>query len=402
MDLLLAGSPAQLRTFNARAVLDALSGGGPLTRSDVAAATGLTRAAVAQTLRALVGTGAVVGSEPDPERRGQTAARYRVSTDRGLGLGVDVARDRVRVALVDVTGAVRARAERRDVKASPTARARAAAELTRACVADVAARLETAPTIEVTRAVAAVPVIVGVDGTTVRRVPGFEKGGTALHDALQDALGCPVLLENDLNLAAVAEQHDGVARGASTFVVLGLGDGFGAGIVVDGRLHRGARGGAGEISFLPHPERPLGSETLGAGSLTVIAKEFGLPDEISVREVVDRAERGDVVADDVLAVVAERIAVVAGSIALVLEPELFVLTDQAARPPLAERVIRYLAERIAVLGLRVEPSTIGPDAVVLGAARAASDALREEVLRAVLTVDVGPAEKPDAADEAAS
>jgi predicted NBD/HSP70 family sugar kinase len=401
MDLLLAGSPAPLRTFNARTVLDALSASGPLSRADVAAATGLPRAAVTQTLRALAGTGVVVEADPDPERRGEAASRYRVSTDHGFGLGVDVARDRVRVALVDVTGAVRARAERRDVKASPTARARAAAELARGCVADVAARLETAPTIEVARAVAAVPAIVASDGVTVRRVPGFEKGGTALHDALQDALGCPVLLENDLNLAAVAEQHDGVARGASTFVVLGLGDGFGAGIVVDGRLHRGARGGAGEISFLPHPERPLGSETLGAGSLTAIAKESGLADDISVREVVDRAERGDVVADDVLDVVAERIAVVAGSIALVLEPELFVLTDQAARPPLADRVIRYLADRIAVLDLRVLPSSIGPDAAVLGAARAASDALRDEVLRAALTVDVGPAGDDDP-DEAAS
>ncbi|OLT53150.1 ROK family transcriptional regulator [Cellulosimicrobium sp. CUA-896] len=402
MDLLLAGSPARSRSFTARVVLDALSAGAPMTRADVAAATGLSRAVVAQTLRALVGTGVVVEAGPDPAPAGQPAARYRVSTDHGFGLGVDVARDRVRVALVDVTGAVRARAERRDVRASATARARAAAELARGCVADVAARLETAPTVEVTRAVAAVPVIVEADGVTVRRVPGFEKGGTALHDALQDALGCPVRLENDLNLAAVAEQHDGVAREARTFVVLGLGDGFGAGIVVDGRLHRGARGGAGEISFLPHPERPLGSEVLGAGSLTAIAKEHGLPDDVSVREVVDRAERGDVVADDVLDVVAERIAVVAGSVALVLEPELFVLTDQAARPPLAERVIRYLAERIAVLDLRVVPSTIGTDAVVLGAARAAGDALREEVLRAALAADVGPPEGAGGADEAAS
>lgn len=402
MDLLLAGSPAPLRAFNARSVLDALSERGPLTRADVVAATGLSRAAVTQTLRALAGTGVVVEAEPGQEQRGSAATRFRVSADHGFGLGVDVARDRVRVALVDVTGAVRARAERRDVKASPTARARAAADLARSCVADVAARLEPAPTIEVTRTVAAVPGIVGSDGATIRRVPGFEKGGTALHDALQDALGCEVLLENDLNLAALAEQHDGVAQDVGTFVVLGLGDGFGAGVVVDGRLHRGARGGAGEISFLPHPERPLGAEVLGAGSLTAIAKEFGLPDDVSVREVVDRAERGDVVADDVLDVVAERVAVVAGSIALVLEPELFVLTDQAARAPLADRVIRYLAERIAVLDLRVVPSTIGPDAVVLGAARAASEALREQVLRTALTVDVGPSEESDAADEAAS
>ena len=53
-------------------------------------------------------------------------------------------------------------------------------------------------------------------------------------------------------------------RLSETSVVLGLGDGFGAGIVIDGRLHRGDAGGAGEVSFLPSPDRPLGAEAMGA------------------------------------------------------------------------------------------------------------------------------------------
>ncbi|WP_251149896.1 ROK family protein [Cellulosimicrobium sp. Marseille-Q4280] len=392
MDTLPAGSPAHLRTLNARAVLDSLGREDALSRPDVAAATGLARSAVTQTLRALVTTGVVTEAGIDRERRGPAATRYRVDPDHGFGLGVDVARDRVRVALVDVTGAVRARAERRDVAATPVARARAAAELGRGCVADVATRLGRETGIEVSRAVAAVPAIVGSDQETVRRVPGFEKGGTTLHDALVDALGCPVALENDLNLAALAEQRDGVAVGVPTFVALGLGGGFGAGVVVDGKLHRGAAGGAGEVSFLPHPERPLGSEVLGAVSIRAIAKENGLPEDVTVRDVVDRAERGDGAASDVLDLVAERIAVVTATIALVVEPELFVLTDQAARAPIADRVTRFLADRVAVLGLRVAPSTLGADAVVVGAARAASDALRDDVVRAAVAVDVAPAD----------
>lgn len=405
MDTLPAGSPAHVRTLNARAVLEVLRREDALTRPDVAAATGLPRSAVTQTLRALVTTGVVAEAGLDHERRGPAATRYRVDHDHAFGLGVDVARDRVRVALVDVTGTVRARAERRDVPASPTARARAAAELGRGCVADVAARLGRETGIEVSRAVAAVPAIVGDDLATIRRVPGYEKGGTTLHDAFVDALGCPVQLENDLNVAALAEQRDGVAVGVRTFVVLGLGGGFGAGIVVDGRLHRGAAGGAGEISFLPHPERPLGSEVLGAGSLRVLAKEYGLPEDVTVRDVVDRAERGDVAAGDVLDLVAERISIVAGTVALVVEPELFVLTDQAARAPIAERVTRFLAERIGVLGLRVVPSNLGPDAVVVGAAGAASEALRDDVVRAAVAAGETPGDEAradDVDDEAAS
>lgn len=386
MDSMLAGTPALLRSLNARAVLDVLGSGDLLARPDVVAATGLSKTTVAQTLRALTATGVVVDAGLDHDRRGPAATLYRVDPDYAFGLGVDVARDRVRVAVVDVTGAVRARAERRDVKPSPTSRARAAAELARACATDVETRLGAGTTVEPTRAVAAVPAIVGTDGRTIRRVPGFEKGGTAVHDALQDALGCPVTLENDLNLSALAEQRDGVARGVGSFVVLGLGDGFGAGIVLDGRLHRGASGGAGEVSFLPSPDRPLGAETLGASALSAIAKDYGLPEDLTARDLVDRVEHGDVVAAEALDVVARRLGIIAAGVELVLEPELFVLTDQAARAPLAERVTRFLAEGLAVLPIRVAPSTLGGDSVVVGAGKAASDALRDEVFRTAAAV----------------
>ncbi|MBD5785990.1 ROK family transcriptional regulator [Cellulosimicrobium terreum] len=382
MDTLLAGSPALLRTLNLRAVLGALGSGQALARPDVVAATGLSKTTVAQTLRVLVETGVVVEAGLDHDRRGPAATLYRVDPDHAFGLGVDVARDRVRVALVDVTGTVRARAERRDVAATEASRARAAAELARACTSDVEARLGTGATVEVSRAVVAVPAVVGADHATIRRIPGYEKGGTTLHDALVDALGCPVQLENDLNLAAVAEQHDGVATGARSFVVLGLGEGFGAGLVLDGQLHRGAAGGAGEVSFLPHPERPLGTEALGSSAVAVIARDHGLPEDMTVADLVDRTERGDTVAGAALDDVAGRLAVVAGSVMLVVEPDLFVLTNQAARPVLAERVSGYLAEQLAVLPIRVVPSAFDGDAVVVGAARAASGALREEVFRA--------------------
>ncbi|TFF17122.1 ROK family transcriptional regulator [Cellulosimicrobium funkei] len=398
MDTTPAGTPALLRTLNARAVLDVLGTGAQVARPDVVAATGLSKTTVAQTLRALEATGVVTEAGLDRDRRGPAATLYRVDPDYAFGLGIDVARDRVRVALVDVTGAVRARAERRDVRPTPTARARAAAELARACVTDVEARLPEGASVEVTRAVAAVPSIVSPDHATIRRVPGFEKGGTDLHDALVDALGCPVTLENDLNLAALAEQRDGVAAGVRTFVVLGLGDGFGAGLVLDGRLHRGAAGGAGEVSFLPHPGRSLGSETLGASSIAAIAKENGLPDDIAVKDIVDRAAQGDGASGDVLDEVAERIGVVAAAVALVVEPELFVLTNHAARPPIAERVQRFLGEKLAVLPVRVVPSELTSDAVVVGAARSASDALRDEVFRAA-AAHSAPGESGEADDE---
>ncbi|MBD8078734.1 ROK family protein [Cellulosimicrobium arenosum] len=402
MDKLLAGSPARLRALNARAVLDSLGSGPPRARPEITTTTGLSKTTVAQALRALVATGVVVDAGLDHDRRGPAATLYRVDPDHAFGLGVDVARDRVRAALVDVTGAVRARAERRDVATTVAARARAIADLARSCTADVQTRLGSGRSIEVTRAVVGLPTVVGPDRATIRRVPGFEKGGTTLRDAIADALGCPVALENDLNLAAVAEQHDGAATGVRSFVVLGFGEGFGAGLVLDGRLHRGAAGGAGEVAFLPHADGPLGMQALGTTALAAIARDHGLPDGITLAGAVDRAQEGDASAGAALDTVAARLAVVAGTVALVVEPELFVLTGQAARSPLADRVTAFLAEQLAILPMHVVPSALGGDGVVLGAAREASDALRELVFDRAVTATPGDEADGGTTDEEAA
>ncbi|GAA1725974.1 ROK family transcriptional regulator [Isoptericola hypogeus] len=297
-------------------------------------------------------------------------------TDLVLGLGVEVARDRVRVALVDSGGTVRARAERRDVPATPAVRARAVAALAHSASEDVEARLDGGRRVRIGQATAAFPAVVGADRASVYRVPGYEKGGTALRDALVDALGCPVTLENDVNLAALAELHLGAGRGEGTFVALVLGDGFGAGIVLDGKLHRGVTGIAGEVAFLPQPGRALGAQVLGDVALAGLAKEHGLREDVTLRDVLDRAEAGDELADEVVVEVARRLAVVLASVAIVVDPGLFVLGDQAARPPVYDRVASFLRDQVAVLPVRVVPSPLGSDAVVLGAARAASEALR--------------------------
>ncbi|MEL7978312.1 ROK family protein [Isoptericola sp. F-RaC21] len=362
------GTPGPLRGSDVLEVLDTLVSDGPGDEASAAAATGLPRATVADALAALRASGATADDGGE--------GRFRPDPDAAFGLGVDVARDRVRVALVDATGAVRARAERRDVQRTPVARARAAAVLANSCREDVQARLEPGRQVEVSRAVVAFPAVVGADHTTVLHVPGYEKGGTALHDALVDALGCPVTLDNDVNLAAVAEQHRGAGRGRSSFVTVSFGAGFGAGIVLDGRLHRGAAGIAGEVAFLPQPGHALGEQVLGDAAIAALAKDHDLPEDVTVRELIDRAEAGDGVADEVVAELARRVGVIIASLAIVLDPEAFVLADEAARPAIHARVATYLRDRIGVLPVHVDASPLGADGAVLGAAYAAGEALR--------------------------
>ena len=88
-----------------------------------------------------------------------------------------------------------------------------------------------------------------------RHLPGWHD--PHLLERLADEVGIPIHVDNDVNLAAVAELAAGVARGVDDFVLLWADEGLGAAIVIDGRLRGGATGGAGEVGFLPLPGTPL-------------------------------------------------------------------------------------------------------------------------------------------------
>ncbi|WP_265521734.1 ROK family transcriptional regulator [Oerskovia flava] len=396
MDIPLAGDHGLLRTLNARAVLEVLDTDEPQDRVQIAAATGLSRPTVTQTLRGLVDSGAVVEAHQDGEHGAPSTAIYRLEVDRAFALAVDLGRRTIRAALVDITGTVRSRAEAPAVGPDPLVRARVVAGLAARCVAVLDPSVDLGA---IHHAVVGVPAIVSPDGVAVRRVPGHEKGGAALHDALEHEIGCSVVLENDVNVAALAEQRLGAGRGAHTFVELWLGDGFGSGLVIGDRLHRGAAGGAGEISFLPQPGQSLGAETIGPVAITALLVEAGLAPDLSVAQVVELDVAGDDRAGFVLDEVCSRLAVIAAQMTLVLEPELFVLAGAGAHDAIVGRVRTILSEQLAVLPIRVAPSTVGTDAVVQGAAGLARDALREATFRAA--VAAVPARTPEIVEPAA-
>ncbi|MFC8013435.1 ROK family protein, partial [Streptomyces cinereoruber] len=79
-------------------------------------------------------------------------------------------------------------------------------------------------------------------------MPGWD--GFPVREALSQELGCPVMVDNDVNLMAMGERHAGVARSVDDFLCVKIGTGIGCGIVVGGRVHRGATGSAGDIGHI--------------------------------------------------------------------------------------------------------------------------------------------------------
>lgn len=226
------------------------------------------------------------------------------------------------------------------------------------------------------------PVTGGMD--LAFNIPTF--GDIHLGDELSEALALPVLVENDVNMAALGEQWAGLAAGRANFVFVAVGTGLGMGLVVDGELRRGRRGAAGEIAYIPmgadpldpatHVKGPLEEAVAGAAIVRRHAQlaSPGGPALTTVPDVFAAADRGDATAVRVVEGVALDLALGIAAVAAVLDPELVVLGGGiGSQPLLAEHVcaalprVTPLSPQVAISGLGHRASLVGAVAVGLRA-----------------------------------
>ncbi len=373
----LAGPQSLLRTLNGRAILDALAQKGPQTRGQLMAATGLSRTAVTQVLRMLEAADAVVPAGVDRDTRGPAAGRVGLHPGLGFAAAVHVDHHAAHVVLVDTAGTVRAEQHRPFPYAAPVKsddRVAHIAALIEECRATV-----TGPLL---LAVVGVPGIVTADGG-IRDDQGPDGG--AFRSTLAARIECPVRVENDVNLAALAELTSGMGRELSSFALLLLDDGLGAGIVIDGALHRGASGVAGEVMHLPQTPLPIGAPVLNeavVGDLALVNdRDPGAP----VETHLEAAAKGDQQAQRIADEMGRRITLIAGSVALVLDPEAFILSGTAAHPVLVDAVSRVADSYAVQLPMKFLVSSFGPEAPLVGAVGEAGAALRATVFTRILT-----------------
>ncbi|MGW5002221.1 ROK family transcriptional regulator [Streptomyces hydrogenans] len=253
MTELVRGTPGLVRAVNDRAALHLLLRQGPLTRPEISRLTGLSKPTASQVLARLEGAGLVVGNGLRTGLPGRVPETYRVNAAAAYATAVDVTPDRIAVRTADITGAVLGEAEA-PVPAGPGREA---------LVEALRAALALAPAPRPQRRVV-VGVQGAVDPTTGRLAYASEEDMAAwlfpdVERSLGEALGLPVRIENDVNLAAVAERAHAAAD-CPDFVLLWADEGLGAALVIGGRLHRGHFGGAGEVGYLPLPGAPTARE----------------------------------------------------------------------------------------------------------------------------------------------
>ncbi|MFD8913884.1 ROK family transcriptional regulator [Streptomyces sp. NPDC059575] len=409
-------SPSTARLINDRLALRLLQQEGSLTAGRLKQLTGLSRPTVADLLERLAASGLItVVGESGAQRRGPNARLYGIVADRAHLAALDVRTGGVLVLVSDLVGRVLAEVS---VPIDAEAGTGAAVERAVGAVQRVATeasggagwgRLHTVGI--------GAPGLVDPATGELRDSSGLPAWHRSLVAALQERLpGARVTVENETNLAAVAEQREGAARDRDTFVLLWLGHGVGAAVVLDGTLRRGASGGTGEIGFLPVPGTGgLPSATdceggfhalVGAAAIGALAARGGLP----VPGIMDGPGAARVVAEAVEAVqalagpgpgpgaeaaaaadavhaggfldaLADRVAIGAASVAALLDPGCVVLggeVGQAGGAELAGRVAERL-RRMSPLATEVRASELGGGAVLRGALLTARDRAQDEL-----------------------
>ncbi|ROP64575.1 putative NBD/HSP70 family sugar kinase [Curtobacterium sp. PhB130] len=277
------GQPALLRVLNDRAALGMLLDDGPMTRNEIAQRTGLSKPTAAEIIRRLEAAGLIheAGTETQTGRRGPSAVVYGATTDRDLAVAVDVQLVDVRSTVVDATGRTYPVAEHRMSDAEVRAPGEdivAAAVGRAAAAAGVDPDLVTAVAVGVQASVDhATDTLIFTDG-----LPGWPR--EQVSATLSRALGVQVVVENDANLAAIAERNMGAGRALGSFALLWMAEGLGMALDLGGRLHAGASGAAGEIGYLSVPADALPldptativADLISETAITALAAEHGI------------------------------------------------------------------------------------------------------------------------------
>ncbi|MFI6483213.1 ROK family transcriptional regulator [Nonomuraea sp. NPDC050663] len=240
-------TPSLARAINDRLALDLLLERGPLTAPQLRELTGLSRPTVSDLIERLQAHGLIeVTGESGEDRRGPNAKLYGLVAGLTHAVGVDVRRSAVHVTVADLTG--------RGVGEARSALGPRTADL----AAEIAATVrEAADGRDLKAVVLGAPGLVHPHTGEARGegVPGWR---TDLRTAVQARLPeVETVLENEVNVAAIAEHRLGAAAGRDDFALIWLDDGVGGAIVLDGKLRRGASGGAGEVGLLELDGEPF-------------------------------------------------------------------------------------------------------------------------------------------------
>lgn len=377
------GTPRLIGELNDRAAVDLMLSTGPVTKTRLGEVTGLSKVTAGQLLSRLEARGLVhiVGAQEGG--RGPSAALYAVVPSAGYVAGLHIGPSAITAGVADITGNVLARlsVDPADTP-DPVSTVRGAMRK--------AARRAGIPMSRLRCLSIGTPGMVDPRAGDVRYAFDLPEWQVGVLEELRGDVRRPVLIENHVNLAALAEHSAGVAKDHDDVVLAWVGRGVGLGIMLNGRLHRGSSGGAGEIGYLPVPDAPLPrgvtnprnaalQSLTGAEGVRRLARAHGLRARDAVG-CVELARRDDVRGGPFLDELASRLAIGLAGVCVVLDPALLVLSGEvghAGGADLAARIESAIAQ-MCPNQPRVVVGTV-EDPVLRGALQSGLEAARDDL-----------------------
>jgi predicted NBD/HSP70 family sugar kinase len=331
----LKGDPGTTRALNRRLVLNQLRRSGPMSRSAITAAIGLSPAAVTLVTAELISEGLLVAGEAIPGSTGRRPVPLDIDYGSRLSIGLQVYVDGIAGVITDLSTRVLAEI----AIALPDQRPESVVEVSARAVQRLLAEAD----INRKRVIGiglAVAGQVDAEAGVCRQMQRFGWRNVPIAAMLADVVAMPVWVDNDANAYAVSQHLFGHARGLKSIAVVAIGRGIGAGLVIDGRLHRGAGGAAGEFGHnFEEPGRRC--ECGHDGCLETYCSDGGLvltwnmldplsrgrgPDDLAAA-----ANAGDAIAGRVLAEAGTRLGRHVAALVNLFDPEMIVFGGEGAR-----------------------------------------------------------------------
>jgi predicted NBD/HSP70 family sugar kinase len=373
-----------MRKLNCSAVLDLIREQSPIARSEIARQLNMSIPTVMRVIDDLFADDLVRWSGDSQVSGGRPRTLLEFNGHAYAVIGLDLGGAQLYGTLADLCGSIQ------DEICVPLESADPVHSLEQVCglVEDLLSRPR--PAGQIVRGIG-----VGAPGVTLSNqgvvtwAPSLGWRDLPLRDILQQRFGLPVVVENDVNLAAIGEYGFGAARGATSAVCIAIGTGIGSGIVIDGKIYRGYRQSAGEVGYLPPAIPYLARSYDSFGALEGIASATGLQQrarralesssgqfqsaDLSAEGVFEAALQGESWAQQLLDETVDYLSLAVAAVSAILDPQVIVLGGailRAARGLAPDLLIEPILSRLeGVLPSRpnLVGSQLGSRAAVMGA-----------------------------------
>jgi glucokinase len=398
----LPSRPSQLRQMNARGLLQLLQAHNPCSKADLVRFSGLSAPTVSSGIAHLERLDLIEKLGDGESSGGRPPGLLRFNAHRGYVAAVDIGGTRLRMMLADLNGNVVAQSSLLLPENQKTPKG--VCQLVMDGIRDMCKQSGT-PLNKLLHLTVGAPGIANVDKGIVLSAPNLSDwNDVPLRDLLERTAGLPCIVENDTNLAAVGEYWHGAARDVGNFIFIALGTGVGAGVFINGKLHRGAQWSAGEIGYLgvsgkkrePMRMRDLGQleKVIGGAGIeaewihqfekseTEVAssKAHRSQKALKATQIFDLAAEGDRVASKVVCSVAEILADAITDMSLLLNPEVVVLGGGIGSHPELARATEKLIERHEFARPEIRYSSLGTQAQLHGAVFTSLNAVESFIL----------------------